>query len=266
MNEVLFSVVIPVVPKHFRYITKLLRELEAESNLIGEVLICASSVNESSEVSLDKIIKKYSGSIQIRIFKTSAFRSAGENRNVGWEQAKFEYISFLDADDIYHPQRLAVISRILSQLQVDALVHDYFRMMPRYMFVRSIISSFQTADTDSLWTANRERMERILPDKEIYSGQSNLALPSTLRNGSRVHHGHLVVRSSVPVRYSSRRTGEDGELVVEILKSKYSLVYISAKLSIYDRLNILNLKQTLFGHIKVRLSSVYRFFKRRMTK
>lgn len=262
MHEKLFSVIIPIIPNHFRYITKLLKELAGESNYIGEVLICASSVSETSRKYLEEIVGKSSGSLSIRIIATSEYRSAGENRNVGWKYAKFDYLSFLDADDIYHPQRLSLISKVLNLQDVDALVHDYYRLMPRAIFAKTLIANFEVTDTASLQRSNMSRMKNILPPGDIYSGQSNLELPSNLKEKSRVHHGHLIVRRSIPVRYSSRRAGEDGELVVEILKNDYRLIYINAKLSIYDRINFSNLRQTLFGHIQVRLSRIYRCLKK----
>lgn len=259
MHENLFSIVIPVIPKHFKYIPTLLSELNQESILIGEVLICASSVTDASRRNLEVMVENYSNSLSVRIFSTTESRTAGENRNIGWGKANFEFISFLDADDIYHPNRLNLISRIIDENKIDALVHDYFRLAPRSLFSMSKIFQFKVVNTASLLAANIVRLKTILPPGEIYSGESNLELPDTLKISSRVHHGHLVVRRTIPLRYSSRRFGEDGELVVDLLKSNYNLVYINVKLSIYDRLNFPNIKQSIFGHTKVSLSRIYRF-------
>jgi hypothetical protein len=100
----------------------------------------------------------------------------------------------------------------------------------------------------------------VLPDGEIYSGESNLVLPYQLNQKSKVHHGHLVVRTAIPVRYSSRKTGEDGDLVVKILGNGFRLVYVDAKLSIYDRFDFSNIANAVLGHARVTVSRIYRFF------
>lgn len=257
----MFSVVIPIIPKHFRYLPRLLAELNLEANLIQEILICASSVGISEINKLNRIVNHSLVSSKVRIFASSDARTAGQNRNLGWNESKAEFIAFLDADDTYHPLRFSIISKIISDNKVDALVHDYYRLAPRNFLVKRPIHTFNIINQAELRLANKDRLEIQFSSDDIYSGQSNLILPSEYEHLSRIHHGHLIVKRSVPIRYSSRKLGEDGELVVEILKSGYNLTFVNAKLSIYDRLNFSNLRQTFFGHTKVMTSLVYRYLR-----
>lgn len=259
MDPKLFSIVIPVIPKHFRYLSSLLKEISSESGYIREILICASSVNELEIDALEKILRHAPTSLDIRIITTSNIRTAGENRNIGWNESKAEFVAFLDADDLYHPLRLSTISKVLLEHNADALVHDYYRMSPRLIFRCQSDTSFVRMSSEELRKANRDRFIALLPDGEIYTGESNLVLPNRLNHAPRVHHGHLVIKRTIPTRYSSRKTGEDGELVVEILKNGFQLVYIDAKLSIYDRFNVANLVEAFTGHTTVTLSRLYRF-------
>lgn len=260
MQYKFFSVVIPVIPKHFKYLTKLLSELAVESDYIREILICASSINSSNLETLNKIVRNSPTQPIITVLSSARNRTAGENRNVGWDESKSEYVAFLDADDMYHPMRFSIIFQVLVKHNADALVHDYYRMAPQIMFARSSVSSFVLANTEVLRLSNESRMENQLPQSGIYFGETNLELPDDLKAKSRVHHGHLVAKKDLPMRYTSRRIGEDGELIVEILKSGFNLVYINSKLSIYDRLNFANLKDLVLGQITVKLSKSYRFF------
>lgn len=254
----MFSLVIPIIPRHFRYLSRLLKELSLESVYITEILICASSVNDLELKSLEKILRNAPTCLDIRTFTTSSRRTAGENRNIGWDESKAEFVAFLDADDIYHPLRLSTISRVLLEHGADAVVHNYFRMSPRLIFRFISSTSFGQLSSDELREANGDRFLAFLPDGEIYSGESNLVLPDCLDHASRVHHGHLVIKRTIPFRYSSRKTGEDGELVVEVLKNGFQLVYIDVKLSIYDRINLANVVEAFAGHATVKLSRIYR--------
>lgn len=261
MTNHLFSVVIPIIPKHFRYLSKLLFELESESNLINEILICASSVSKSDVNILEEIVENSRISSNVRIVSSSDARTAGENRNMGWDEARGEFIAFLDADDTYHSSRLTLISKIINDSNIDALVHDYYRLAPRRVLVRRPNPLFNLVDQTKLRSANKGRLESEFPSDDIYSGQTNLKLPNEFEHVSRIHHGHLIVRRSIPIRYSPRKLGEDGELVVEILKNGYNLSFIDAKLSIYDRLNFSNIRQSFLGHTKVISSRIYRFLR-----
>jgi glycosyltransferase involved in cell wall biosynthesis len=256
----MFTIVIPVIPKHFRYLRYLLKELISEEDLILEVLICASSVDIEHSKELDAIVADSYFNNSIRIFSTQDSRSAGENRNIGWNEAVSKYVAFLDADDIYHPRRLRTIIQVLNDYNGDALVHDYYRMRPRYCLTKCNTTTFKVCTGEELLFANKSRMDMKLPKGDIYFGETNLLLPARLANMSKVHHGHLVVKKEIPIRYSSRRSGEDGELIVELLKNNFNLVFISAKLSIYDRLNYSNMRDSCSGHLRVRLSKVFRIF------
>lgn len=259
MEDKFFTIVIPVIPKHFRYLHKLLIELNVESRLIKEVLLCASSVTGSTEKDLQDIIQKSPPSLRVRALSNTDKRTAGENRNLGWDHADAEFVAFLDADDIYHPSRLSTILAILLENNADALVHNYYKMVPKRIFKHSKLMNFDIVCSEDLLEANAGRLKQQLPSDVLYSGQTNLLLPTTMKNHPRVHHGHLVVRQELPVRYSSRQVGEDGELVVEIIRNGLKLIYADCKLSIYDRLNFTNIKESIVGRIKVTLSRIYRY-------
>jgi glycosyltransferase involved in cell wall biosynthesis len=252
------SIVIPVIPKHFHYLKKLLDELVWEDNFIGEIHVCASSVSQTSLSKLRRIIAKSSFSEKTKIHSCLEIKTAGENRNYGWDRANFEIVVFLDADDVYHPNRLEIVTDVMFINQGDAVVHDYYRMTPKSIFKFGNANSYSSITGKQLYKLNRASLENPLPDGDLYAGESNLLLPEGALKSLKVHHGHLTVRRDIPIRYTNRKLGEDGELVREILKHGYNLVYVSAKLSIYDRINCTNFFLSLKGHALVRLSRMYR--------
>jgi len=252
------SIVIPIIPKHFRYLKKLLDELTGENGFVGEVHICASSVNDANLMKLMQIVAQSSFGERIKVHSFSETKTAGENRNYGWNKAIFEIVVFLDADDLYHPNRLEFVTNVMISSRADALVHDYYRMAPKYFFKFGSFESYLLIMADQLYKLNRAKLENSLPDGSLYVGESNLLLPVENFKKLKAQHGHLTVRRDIPLRYSNRKLGEDGELVRELLKHRYNLVYVSTKLSIYDRLNYSNLLLSLKGHSLVQLSKIFR--------
>jgi cellulose synthase/poly-beta-1,6-N-acetylglucosamine synthase-like glycosyltransferase len=254
------SIVIPVVPKHFRYLKKLLDELFSENGFIGEIHICASSVDETRLLKLMQIVSQSSFNKIIKVHSCLETRTAGENRNHGWDNSIFDIVVFLDADDLYHPNRLQFLTNLMISNHADAIVHDYYRMAPKFFFKFVNIKSHLLISAEQLYKTNEFELESSLPSGSLYGGESNLLLPAETFKNSKVHHGHLTVRRDVQIRYTNRKLGEDGELVREILKRGYKMVYVSAKLSIYDRFNFSNYFLSMKGHASVQLSRIYRLF------
>lgn len=260
MTEVQCSLVIPAIPRHFRYLKELLSELARENKYVGEIHICASSVNQTNLLKLQKIVTNSSFKEKILIHSTLEMKTAGENRNYGWNKANFEFVVFLDADDSYHPRRLEFVTEVMLKNRADAVVHDYYRMTPRFFFWLNEVRDSSVILADELIKFNLANLENTLPDGNLYAGESNLILPTDNTKKYRVHHGHLTVRRDIPIRYTNRRLGEDGELVSEILRTNFNLVFLASRLSIYDRLNWTNFFSSMKGHTLVRLSKIYRLF------
>ena len=254
------SIVIPIVPKHFRYLKKLLDELNSETRFVGEIHICASSVDEASSLKLLQIVSRSSFNKIIKVHSCLKTKTAGENRNHGWNNSIFDIVVFLDADDLYHPNRLQFLTNLMIKNHADAIVHDYYRMAPKFFFKFGNIESYLLISADQLYGVNQFDFDNPLPSGNLYSGESNLLLPAEILKKCKVHHGHLTVRRDIPLRYTDRKLGEDGELVRGILKHDYNIVYVSTKLSIYDRFNVSNCFLSMKGHSLIQFSKIYRLF------
>lgn len=100
MNEILISVVIPA----FRCAPYLRQALDSAlaQDVPEEILI----IDDCSDDALDEILQDYRRYPQIRYFRNERNLGVAESRNRGVALARGTYIAFLDADDIWAPDKL----------------------------------------------------------------------------------------------------------------------------------------------------------------
>ena len=236
-----FAAVIPVVPKHIKYLGLLLSELESATKRFDEIWIIASSQNSGSISELNKF-KEIQGSERIHLVTSPEKRTAGENRNMGFEKATSDYICFLDADDSYSPRRLEILDKVIASTGAELVYHDYFRLFPRFVFkLNKSIKVRNLATTEELATStfSDEGIRKNLDTTK--GGYTNLLLPYRLRRMHRIQHGHATVNNRISERFSSMSTGEDGEFARRCLMNNKKVVYVPRRLSIYDRATPRNL-------------------------
>ena len=97
MNENLVSIIIPYYKKK-EYIFKTINSILNQSYSHFEIIIIYDDENLSDLNYLDKLFKSEK---KIRIIKNSRNIGAGFSRNKGIENAKGDFIAFIDADDIW---------------------------------------------------------------------------------------------------------------------------------------------------------------------
>jgi glycosyltransferase involved in cell wall biosynthesis len=98
MNSV--SVIIPAYNAE-RYLSEALASVSSQSFAPEEIIV----VDDGSTDGTEEVVRKHGGSI--RIFK-QFHKGAGAARNLGVESARGEFVSFLDADDLWSPEKLSL--------------------------------------------------------------------------------------------------------------------------------------------------------------
>lgn len=101
-----FSVIIPVFNKADTISTSL-DSIFAQTYQDFEIIV----VNDGSTDNIQQVLSRYEGLIVIN--QKNAGVSAA--RNAGINKAKGEYLCFLDADDIYFPNHLAVLNELINK-------------------------------------------------------------------------------------------------------------------------------------------------------
>jgi glycosyltransferase involved in cell wall biosynthesis len=85
------------------------------------LLVNDGSIDNSSEVANKHVAKDP----RIKLFEFIENRGAAEARNQGSEKAKGDYIAFLDADDLWHNQKLEIQLKLMTEKNVDVCFGSY---------------------------------------------------------------------------------------------------------------------------------------------
>jgi len=83
----------------------------AQQTLLPSEVILVDDASPDDGVtrhSLLKMVKQFSSSLPIKVISMAKNEGPGSARNRGWDEAKGDYIAFLDADDTWHPYKLEI--------------------------------------------------------------------------------------------------------------------------------------------------------------
>jgi glycosyltransferase involved in cell wall biosynthesis len=129
MNPITIGVAIPCYQGHLEALGNLLESIECQSRKPDMVFVSCSSAPSSVNPYASK---KYSFPFHI-IFHPEK-KNAAENRNIAASYLTTDIITFIDADDIMHPQRIAVIDMCFTTYQHVAILMHHCKMDPNEPF------------------------------------------------------------------------------------------------------------------------------------
>ena len=162
MNEVLVSVVIPVFNSE-QYITECIDSVLGQSFQDFEIII----INDGSTDNTVDIVSKYKND-QIKLFHQKNSGSAAA-RNFGVEQASGNWIAFIDADDIWLPDKL---KKQLDHCSDHAWSHTdlYFHgdIYPKYTKTTKFTSKHSGLILKNLLVENSIGTSSVIIKKEIF--------------------------------------------------------------------------------------------------
>jgi len=110
-----FSIIIPYYNNEFT-IDRALMSCINQTYKFYEIIIIDDNSSLQSKNELDAIIKRYIDRASIQLIHNDRNYGPSKSRNVGWDNARGEYIAFLDADDYWRPDRLESAFNILKSL------------------------------------------------------------------------------------------------------------------------------------------------------
>jgi glycosyltransferase involved in cell wall biosynthesis len=199
---------------------------------------CILSISEIDKETSKELENKYKNKlrdsgIEFKIIWDSKRRNAGPNRNSGAEEAKGDYISFIDADDSILPYRLEVINYFLEKNHPNLLLHNFYRnaneIYPEIInkneikYILNEEISKQTFPKTLKRNRNKEILNKIKPPIKVPGYYS-------------YHHGAVTVKKEVfnTVQYTTAIRGQDCIFCRDVLEQLGGLIYIDIKLMIYN--------------------------------
>jgi glycosyltransferase involved in cell wall biosynthesis len=232
----MFSVVIPVVARHDKFLFSLLKRLASERQLIGEVIIVRSGLSGSFShfyrYLFEIFSKVFLRRVKIRVFTSPYNRTAGQNRNLGWEQSRFSYTVFLDADDVYHRFRLHTVSELIILFPSANLILNKYQEQKLDKLYRKLESQ---EILDSSHILGCDLSPKSLSTNSQIPGGFNISVKDSNGNTLKITQGHIVVRTELRkrVKYFDFLKGEDGLICSEILLRFGEVFVVNRELSQY---------------------------------
>lgn len=111
-----FSVVIPTYNRA-SCIARCLDSLLSQTFNDFEVLVCDDGSTDNTQ----EIVAQYKNSLHIRYFWNENWGGPARPRNIGIQNAKSEWICFLDSDDWWYPRKL---EECIPHLDADIIYHN----------------------------------------------------------------------------------------------------------------------------------------------
>jgi glycosyltransferase involved in cell wall biosynthesis len=196
-----------IIPFHNRaqYIDEAIRSVQAQTIKPLEIIV----VNDGSQKAAREHLDRWTGVCRIIDLKKNVGPSAA--RNEGIQQARGQFIAFLDDDDMWLPQKLEI------QLQ-------YLHEHPNCALVNSTVWTFSANEPDSIST---------------YLGPTPLTLPQALTEGYYVILSTCLVRTKVLRAIggfdASFRACEDQDIVIRLCAAGHRIEGLAEPLSRFRR-------------------------------
>jgi glycosyltransferase involved in cell wall biosynthesis len=113
------GVAVPCYYGHIPHLMYLLDSIESQTSRPDKVVVSCSSTSELFET------KQYSFPLEIVI--TEHHKNAAQNRNIAASKlSDMDYITFMDADDLMHPQRIEILLKTFRETECDIILHNYW--------------------------------------------------------------------------------------------------------------------------------------------
>lgn len=222
------SVVVPCHPPHVPYLSRLIYSLYQQTRLPKEIIISLSETNQETAIALER---KLSDLIPVRILWDTAKHMAGENRNRGARVSTGKVISFIDADDVSHPQRLEIVEELFRRHNPKMLLHAYVKKTAVFqLYEIDQIALVHSPDIFRYTFGNPVQRER---DKEL----AGTVVTNLVAGGGdcHIHHGHCSVAPEVMQQdqFTEFFPREDGIFARDVLLRHNNTLYAKADLTAY---------------------------------
>jgi glycosyltransferase involved in cell wall biosynthesis len=176
------GVAIPAYIGHIEGLFKLLDSIQNQTVIPDKVVVSCSSTKKS-DLELDcyfEKVKQYS--FYLEIITTEEKKSAAQNRNIAASKlTDMDYITFIDADDTMHPQRIEILLKVFQEHDSDIILHNYHNSQTHDSITKKIESDTIDIRQNSL--------------KQCYSGC--ITHKYYYDTNDKIHHGHVSIKQTI---------------------------------------------------------------------
>jgi len=215
------GVCIPCHYEYFKYIDRVLESIERQTYKPSLVCISLSGIPENCRTNITSFF-----SFPLIVLKTREKKNAGENRNIAATSvyAHVDIITFFDADDYMHPERLEAIYNAFTSNDCEVFLHT-LKWLPKSSpteVIRETIDNIKRTGHISSNVVCRFYVDAINDTDETKTFI--------------VANGHATIRSYIFIshKYPENAVGcEDSEYMANVFRNGYKFKYTSDILAIY---------------------------------
>jgi glycosyltransferase involved in cell wall biosynthesis len=114
----------------------------AKQTLIPQEIILVNDDSSDQTIDILQNLQNTYGKEWIKIIDLKKNVGPGQARNIGWELASQDYLAFLDADDIWHPQKLEIqFSWMKRNPEIDFSGHPILTYQENQDFSSSFLNN-----------------------------------------------------------------------------------------------------------------------------
>lgn len=169
----------------------------------SEVILIDDASDDGTLTALHSLSKEHPNWIKIITFKEN--KGCASARNAGWDASTEEYIAFLDADDSWHPEKLAVQYEFMRRNPDIALTGHPYQVLLADQVLHSVDLSLCRAKRTS-------RMSLCL--------RNRFSTPT------------VMLKKNLPFRFKEgKRFSEDYHLWLEIVFSGFPAYFINSRMT-----------------------------------
>ena len=224
------SVVVPCIPRDIKFLERLLDSVNIQTYKPYEVIIAMSGLNFADAWNLqNRLIESYP-KLEIIIDNSIVKKYASENRNRGALRASGNIITFIDADDKMHPEKLYYVNKYFNQYYPKILVHSFSKGYDNYQTISSdpeIRNGIKIYDDVIKKDGKIINIDRPIKEWACISGD---------------HHGHVSISRKVIDKIKFRegekyKRGQDTVFIRDILnrygRKSNTAMFVNLPLSQY---------------------------------
>lgn len=123
-DPITIGVAIPCYIHHIQKLKGVLNSIKNQTIKPSHVVVsCSSTPADNKDV--NELLQIYLPFFQLDIITTPECKNAAENRNIASRHLQTDIISYMDADDIMHPQRLLCIAHAFEHSDCQIVLHSF---------------------------------------------------------------------------------------------------------------------------------------------